>query len=253
MRNASLACARGHSFDMARQGSVNLLAGSDGAHGDAAYDRSSFLKRRIVLEAGLYDHVSRAVVDAVASVQGELVLDAGCGEGHFARRVAEAVGADVVAVDLSKDSVRLAAGADAFARVGWIVADLAHLPLRDDVASCILNVFSPANYAEFRRVLAPGGIVVKVVPTPDHLREVRRRAAGALAHDAYSNDRVVDRFGGAFSLLSRTSVSATCDLSADVRDALIGCTPLLAHADAAGIDWADLERVTISADVLVGR
>ena len=61
----------------------------------------------------------------------------------------------------------------------WFVADLKRLPVRSAAADVVLNVFSPADYAEFRRVLAPDGELLKVVPGPDYLREVRDRRSRA--------------------------------------------------------------------------
>ena len=37
----------------------------------------------------------------------------------------------------------------------------------------ILNILSPANYAEFTRLLKPDGLFVKVVPENDYLKELR--------------------------------------------------------------------------------
>ena len=38
----------------------------------------------------------------------------------------------------------------------------------------IVSIFAPRNPAEFHRVLAPGGSLITVVPSPEHLVELRR-------------------------------------------------------------------------------
>ena len=122
----------------------------------------------------------------------------------------------------------------------------------DRSAGAVLNVFSPANYREFGRVLAPDGRVVKVVPTENHLREVRRLAADKLRHGAYSNARIVEHFGRFCTICNRRTVSATIPLEDDVREALVSMTPVLFNVDTAGIDWSGLTEATAEAEILVG-
>lgn len=260
LEGTSLRCAAGHSFDVARQGYVNLLTGG---HRNQNYDRASFENRRQVFASGIYDGIADALCEVVAKLaadriaaggEGRLrVLDAGCGEGHFARAVAARTGARVWAFDISKDSVQLAAGADAGDGVVWFVADLASIPVACGAVDCVLDVFSPAHYGEFRRVLAPGGHLVKVVPTENHLHELRERAAGQLAHGDYSNERVVEHLEESCELVGRRRVSRTQELEPGELEALVAMTPLLFHVDRAAIDWTDVREVTVEADILVGR
>lgn len=256
-----LICPAGHSYDIARQGYVNLLAGGHArkreADGRREYDRASFEMRRRVFASGLYDAVARAVEDAVASVDADAAplgfIDAGCGEGFFSRRVRAVTDAPILSLDISRDSVQLAAGTDPSDRIAWAVADLSALPVLDHSASCVLNVFSPANYREFRRVARDGGAIVKVVPTSRHLEEVRALAEGSLRSKAYSNERVVEHFFEFCRIERRVVAGATSELDDATRDALIAMTPLLFGADVSDVDWSRLTRATVEAEVLVGR
>lgn len=254
LHGTSLACEAGHRFDLARQGYVNLLRGSKKP---ARYGRESFHLRRTVFKNGLYEPIAEALCREVASL-GETarrvprVLDAGCGEGYFARTVRARTGAEVCAFDISKDSVQLAAGLDADDGIAWLVADLAAIPVLDGCIDCALDVFSPANYDELRRVLAPGGIVIKVVPTARHLHELRERAAGQLVHSSYSNQRVLNHFSSCCTLRNHYTVSSTHPISPDALDALIHMTPLLFNVDTERIDWSGLTHVTVEAEVLIG-
>lgn len=259
LEGTALRCAAGHSFDIARQGYVNLLAG---AHRSQGYDRASFEKRRQVFSSGIYDDIAQEVCRIVADLtEGKTaesgkpprVLDAGCGEGYFARAVAHKTAAQVAAFDISKDSVQLAAGTDADDGIIWFVADLAAIPVRDHTIDCVLDIFSPAHYGEFRRVLAPGGFVVKAIPTEHHLHELRERASGQLAHDDYSNERVIEHFKESCELLATRRVTRTQELDPEALDALLAMTPLLFHVDRAAIDWSDVCEVTVEADILLGR
>ena len=50
---------------------------------------------------------------------------------------------------------------------------MANCPFQDEQFDVILNILSPANYAEFTRLLKPGGLFVKVVPESGYLKELR--------------------------------------------------------------------------------
>ena len=119
------------------------------------------------------------------------VLDIGCGEGYYSRKLQEAYSeATFYAFDLSKESVQLAAKSDASWKVNWFVGDLAHLPIQSKSMEVILDIFSPANYAEFERVLKDEGIIIKVVPTSSHLKEIRQLAQDQLTKQSYSNKEI---------------------------------------------------------------
>src|SRR3954453_17777493 len=162
----ALRCARGHSFDMARQGYADLSAGRMPHVGDSAQmvaDRAAFLA------AGHYDFIAQALADAA---EGDFVLDAGTGTGNYLARVLDALpGAAGLGLDVSKPALRRAA--KAHPRAAAVLADLWRpLPVADQAASVILDVFAPRNGAEFRRVLRPDGKLLVVTPGPDHLGEL---------------------------------------------------------------------------------
>lgn len=252
-----LACSAGHRFDIARQGYVNLLRGK---HNHDVYDRESFASRRTVFESGLYAPLADAVCKALEEALGELptrttqplVVDAGCGEGYFSSVVRKRTQARVCAFDISRDSIQLAAVRDPEDGITWLVADIAAIPLQTGVATAVLDIFSPARYNEFHRILKPGGRVIKVVPTANHMHEVRALAAGSLQQHDYSNQRVLDHFAASCTPLARHTVSNTIALTPELRDALIAMTPLLFSVDTAAIDWSGLTHATVEAEVLVG-
>ena len=160
--------------------------------------------------------------------------------------------ARVCAFDISRDSIQLAAVREPEDGIAWLVADLAAIPLQTGVATAVLDIFSPARYNEFHRILKPGGRVIKVVPTANHMHEVRALAAGSLQQHDYSNQRVLDHFAASCTPLARHTVSNTIALTPELRDALIAMTPLLFSVDTAAIDWSGLTHATVEAEVLVG-
>lgn len=252
LSGASLICEHRHSFDLARQGYVNLL--QNGAHSEV-YDRASFENRRQVFESGLYDPLTQALKTVLSQASLSLpVVDAGCGEGYFARALAPVVKMPFYAFDISKDSIRLAASEDAEDGILWFVADLADIPLLDKSVGCVLDIFSPANYAEFGRILVSEGIVVKVIPTKNHLHELRERVSNDLrGHGEYSNTRVVNHFEKFCTLLDRQVVTNRAEVGEKALRALIHMTPLLFKVDVDKLAWDGLTKVTMEAEVLVGQ
>ena len=161
--------------------------------------------------------------------------------------------ADVLAFDISKDSVQQAAREDTSLAVRWFVGNLADLPLRDAAVDCILDVFSPVHYGEFGRVLRPGGIVVKAVPGARHDEQLRELASAHLRHTDYSNEQTVDQFARHFDVLDTRLVSQTFAMPPDDVRAFAHMTPLLFNVDIDALDLGQIHELTVEAQVLVGR
>lgn len=161
-------CAAGHSFDVARQGYVNLLgAGQPGTADTAGMVRA----RAELLGSGVYAPLADAVA-AAAGVGVGPVVEIGAGTAYYLAAVLDARPESVgVALDASVPASRRAA--QAHPRAGAVVADAwGELPLADGCAEVALVVFAPRGAAEIARVLRPAGRLVVLTPTPEHLREL---------------------------------------------------------------------------------
>jgi 23S rRNA (guanine745-N1)-methyltransferase len=278
LKQASLVCTNRHTFNVSAKGFVSLLR-SDNANSDL-YDRTFFEHRSAVFEAGMYEHVASLYCDSVSAALSTSevssqtpindkesyrprVLDAGCGEGYYMRRLAatrqwqssanESAAANLIAIDLSKDAVALAAkgGGD----IEWAVSDLAHIPLKDHTIDCVTNVFSPANYLEFQRILRPGGTLIKIIPGPRHVKELREAIAQAgLREDArYSNEQVRSGISEHMHIVSSTSVSATTRVDAALLQDFMAMTPVMFHIDQAELDLEKIHTITIEAELIVAK
>lgn len=195
----SLICKTGHSFDFAKQGYVNLA----GSRNSLLYDKVLFQARRAIFQAGFYQPLADALIQSIiryeqasqrqSNPQKKLILDAGCGEGYYLRTLAAngALGERYTfcGVDLAKEGIAAAAGRSEM--IMWSIADLTNLPFRSQTVQILLNILSPASYAEFFRVLAKDGMLIKVIPEAGYLKEIRERACGRLENQAYSNQEVL--------------------------------------------------------------
>ena len=246
----SFKCPKGHSFDLAKFGYVNL---APQIKQSKDYDKENFQNRQLILEAGFYEPILTAIGQKIPTSDAR-ILDIGCGEGYYSRKLQEAYPkATFYAFDLSKESVQLAAKSDASWKVNWFVGDLAHLPIQSKSMEVILDIFSPANYAEFERVIKTEGVIIKVVPTSSHLKEIRQLAQDQLTKQSYSNQEILEHFEDHCQILSSETVSLTKSLTPEERQALLAMTPLLFHVDQEKIDWTQLTEITIEAQILVGK
>ena len=249
---SSLKCNNRHSFDLAKFGYVNL---APQIKQSANYDKENFQNRQQILEAGFYQAILEAVSDLLASSEtSTTVLDIGCGEGFYSRKLQERhPDKTFYAFDISKDSVQIAAKSEPNWAVNWFVGDLARLPIKDASMDILLDIFSPANYGEFRRVLSKDGILIKVIPTKNHLKEIRQKVQDQLTNKDYSNQDIKEHFQEHFTILSSQTASLTKTITAEQLQALLSMTPLLFHIDQSKIDWSNLTEITIEAEILVGR
>ena len=248
----SLKCNNRHSFDLAKFGYVNL---APQIKQSANYDKENFQNRQQILEAGFYQAILDAISDLLASSENtETILDIGCGEGFYSRKLQENhPDKTFYAFDISKDSVQIATKSEPNWAVNWFVGDLARLPIKDASMDILLDIFSPANYGEFRRVLSKDGILIKVIPTKNHLKEIRQRVQDQLTNKDYSNQDIKNHFQEHFTILSSQTASLTKTITAEQLQALRSMTPLLFHVDQSKIDWSQLTEITIESEILVGK
>jgi len=249
----SVRCGRGHAYDVAREGYVNLLVGKP--RGDAG---EMLTARRRFLEKGGYEPLSDLVNEEVGKYRAEAgrapaLLDCGCGEGYYLRRLAalEAAGTKpLLGLDLSREAVRLAARYSN-GRAAFVVADTTRrLPFLDGAFDVLLDVFAPRNPAEFARVLAPGGLLVVVTPEPDHLAELRS-SLGLLKIEDQKAERVeaafTDGFTPAGSNILRYLMHLDDDDLADIETMTPGHgrrSPLPRRADAPPLQATAAFRLT---------
>ncbi len=161
-------CPKRHSFDIARQGYVNLLTVNQKHSLNPGDTREQVLSRRAFLEAGYYAPILRTLTEAARelNITGP-ILDVGCGEGWYSAQLAAALDAELVGFDISKEAVRCAAAK--YKGPTWLTATAAHIPIPDASAQLVTSLFALTLPEEFSRVLADHGYYFQVLACQDHL------------------------------------------------------------------------------------
>lgn len=249
-RGRSLLCPKGHCYDLSRYGDVNFAPEKR----ESFYTKALFESRARVFAAGVFDPVMAAIDEALAPrIAGEhpsVLVDAGCGEGFYTRRVLEGTPMTRIGFDLCKEAVRLAArrGRDA----SFFVGDLANIPLGDGCADVLLDVFTPANYAQFARVLRPGGLLVKLSPRAGYFTELREAARGLLRRGEYDGAPVEQYAQKHITLLEKREITYTLPIDAALAADLARMTPMLAGIDVDGLDLSAVTQITVDETLMIG-
>ena len=243
-------CDNGHTFDVAKQGYVNLLPVQNKRSKDPGDSKAMVQARAEFLASGFYQPLAAEITRMALQHNPRTLLDAGCGEGYYLRHVlqtAEEQGQrlDVVALDISKWAVQAAARGDN--RTTWLVASNNQIPIAAGSIDALLCVFGFPVEAEFARVLAPNGRLIMVDPAENHLIELKAVIYEAVKTKPYQ----LPITGDNWQLASEQRVTFTVTLPTNqaVRDLLI-MTPHLYRASSDGRARAEaLETLTVTVDV----
>ena len=233
-------CPRGHSYDLAKQGYLNLLpSASTGIDGDSA---AMIGARTVFLGGGHYAPIRDAVIRRAAECDGPqageglrvagegLVVEVGAGTAYYLAGVVGATsGRRGIALDVSRYAARRAAKVDP--RIGSVVCDAwRELPLVDDSAHLMLNVFAPRNAAEMARVLAPDGSLLVVTPNQSHLAELVG-VLGLVTVDEEKERRLQTSLSKEFAQVDSEVIESTMRLDRTAVEQLVMMTPSARHVD----------------------
>lgn len=161
-------CPARHSFDIARQGYVNLLTVQQKKSLHPGDTREQVLSRRAFLEGGFYAPIAEALCEMAKELGAKgPILDVGCGEGYYCTKLAKTLNAELTGLDISKEAVRVAAGK--YKDAAWLCATAAHIPVPDKSVRTLTSLFALTLPEEFSRILADDGLYIQVLAAQDHL------------------------------------------------------------------------------------
>lgn len=235
-----LLCERGHSFDVARSGYINLLQPQDRRSNQPGDTVAAVRARRRLHDRGVTAPLLEAIAEILCPAVADVVLDAGCGDGFYLGSLAGRAGFSAHGVDISVPAIE--AAARRYPRCEWIVANADRfVPYADRSFSIVMSITARMNSIEFRRVLRDDGRLLIALPAPDDLVELR-----GSGHDR--SERTIQTFADNFTMVGRRRATTTAGLdAAAVEDVLLSIyRPMQSRP-------AEAQRVTFSLDLLLFR
>lgn len=246
---SGLICSNNHRFDLSKKGTLYFLDHQI----KTEYDQQMFTSRQKLIKSGMYQPLLEKLQALLGPV--ETLLDVGCGEGSFLDALMEKTPMTAVGFDISKEGIYLATNQPAPAF--WCIADLTNLPFGQETFSTILNIFSPSNYGEFKRVLKADGKVIKVIPRQGYLQELRQAFYPEdVRKQTYSNQPVIEKFCENFPSHQQDQITYQFDVPEDARLDLLEMSPLewgVTPEVKAQLQQNPLNKITIDLDILIGE
>lgn len=173
-----LVCPENHSFDVAKEGYINLLLKK--ASKDPGDSQMAVESRRKFLGSGYYDTLSDKLNEKILeyfpkdSISQINILDIGCGEGFYLSRLQKFLSENLKnpkfhlwGLDVSKSAIRLASKSNPL--IDFCVGNTNSLPYEDNSVDLVLSIFAPLNPGEVSRILKEHGKLFVVIPGKDHL------------------------------------------------------------------------------------
>ena len=246
----SFACENNHSFDVAKQGYINLLPVNQKKSKDPGDNEMMIAARRNFLELGFYDPLIEGIKSVISNelsfeTKDIVALDAGCGEGYYSEKALNnltGLNAKIIGTDISKYAVKNAA--KQYKNNFYFVSSIYNLPVADNSTDLILSVFSPVMAEEFKRILSSQGAAVVVSPAPNHLREMAELIYENFKPHASS---VVETLSTQFEQVATTR----CTFTADIKNAedLLSLLKMTPYYWSTGIER--LENITNKSELSV--
>ncbi len=246
VEKTSVICNSYHQFDLAKKGYINFYSKSS----PKDYDKKLFEARYRVIQRGMYDKLHQKIAELIDAIDHRTanILDLGCGEGSHLQKITQQLNRSSIGMgmDIAKDGILTAA--KYHQGLTWTVADLVQSPYQSGQFDILLNILSPANYQEFKRLMHTTGHVLKVIPRSAYLQEIREQVMEE-EQQVYTNADVLEHFKQHFENLEIHTLQYQWRVPADVLDDLWYMTPLT---------WGKemeqpIERITIDLDIIIAQ
>jgi len=175
-------CKNNHTYDIAKEGYVNLLISNQKRSKNPGDSKEMVLARIDFLSKGYYkklsDKINEKIVQYLTKNSKEEfnIMDLGCGEGYYLINLKNYIDeknikANYYGMDVSKEAVKYAGKTNK--DCVWAVGNNFNILAGDKSIDCILSVFSPIDINECNRILKDDGIFIRVLPRTNHLIELR--------------------------------------------------------------------------------
>ena len=165
-------CENSHSFDVAKEGYVNLLPVQFKRSKEPGDNKAMVNARRDFLSKKYYEPLIKKITELMNTYApaAKKVLDAGCGEGYYTHQHKTEKNV-VYGIDIAKEAVKKAA--KKYSNCHFSVGTLSKLPFAENEIDWLYSIYAPIIENEFARVLKRNGYLLTVTPAANHLIELK--------------------------------------------------------------------------------
>ena len=257
--NRQFVCANGHSFDIARQGYVNLLPVQHKRSKQPGDSKAMVLARTEFLNSGIYEKIASKltaiVINQITTDDEICILDAGCGEGYYLDVIFNSLidlqedrTLSFIGLDISKDAIIQSSKRNK--QICWLVGTNRQPPVQDGSVDIILCLFGFMSVDAFYRVLKPGGKIILLDPGPEHLSELRKIIYPQVKKQDRSGPTQIEREGFALIESEALTFKEKINTNEKIKQLLI-MTPHFYRASNEGRRAAcSLDKLDITVDVI---
>jgi len=256
----SFKCANEHTFDLSKDGYLNLLLVNQKSSNMPGDSLEMVNSRRTFLEKGFYSNLSTELSNIlsgylITSKNNDFsILDIGCGEGYYLGNICNTlkdknISVNYYGLDISKFAISLAS--KKYKEIFFMVSNINYtLPFINNSFDYILNIFAPHNPSEFNRILSPNGKLIIVVPGINHLTQLRQALGYDISYVEKQED-IINSFKDYFKVINTTEVKNTINIDKESAKSLVKMTPIFWKIDQTKLDAIyDMEE-TIHFNILV--
>lgn len=245
IQDNSLVCKNKHTFNINKKGYVRLLK-KEKKYSDNIYTKQLFLSRRNIINNRYYDDLHMTISKIINNYFSEKhldILEIGCGEATHSVKIKKNLDfqTNYIATDLSTDAIELATDYDNI--LTPILSDLYFLPIHEKSINCIIDILSPFYNKELSRILKKDGIIIKVIPTKDYLKEIRDITNNA---DYLIENNVLSNFENYYKILQTYNYEKQFELNDNDSLDFFKMTPLTNNKS-----YKPIRTITISLKIIV--
>ena len=256
--NKTYKCGKNHTYDIAKEGYVNLLISNQKRSKNPGDSKEMVLARVEFLSKGYYkvlsDKINEVIVESLRDNNDYKfnIMDLGCGEGYYLTNLKnymdnKNIKANCYGMDVSKEAVKYASKTNK--DCVWAVGNNFHIQSCDKSIDCILSVFSPIDIDECNRVLKDDGVFVRVLPRTNHLIQLRN----IIYSEVHLNEKVYKASAEENEYIKETNVTFDIRLNKEEILSLLKMTPHYWKSTAENKEKLEVyESLVITIDMRIG-
>ena len=167
-----LVCANNHSFDIAKEGYVNLILANKKNSLQSGDTKEMIKARDKFLQTGHYDFLLKSIFKlASKSRKFKNILEVGCGSGFYLNALNEYIKPDLaLGSDVSKEAMKFSS--KKYKDCYFSVDNSFDFNFKNEFFDLVISIFSPFDNAELERIIAKSGLFILVRPGKNHLTEL---------------------------------------------------------------------------------